>query len=172
MQKVILVGYMGCGKTTIAQILSEKTGFQVHDLDKLIEDQASLSINEIFKQKGEIYFRRLESDIFKAILHKNQNTIISTGGGTPCYANNHLLLNGDEVISVYLKASIPTLFERLKNSKSDRPLVNNQSDEGLKEFIAKHLFDRSYFYNQATHTVTVDDKSPETVADEIVGLLH
>ena len=172
MQKIILVGYMAVGKTTIGELLSEKIQVKLIDLDKLIENETNLSISNIFEQKGEIYFRKIEHKIFKESVESNKNLIISTGGGTPCYANNHLLLNRENVVSIYLKASIDVIFDRLKSEKKERPLVANQSDEELKEFIAKHLFERSYFYNQATFTVTVNNKSPEVITEEIIRLLN
>lgn len=172
MQKIILVGYMGVGKTTIAKLLAEKIEFKSLDTDTLIENYTNLSVSEIFKQKGEIYFRKKEHEVFKDVVENDEQLIISTGGGTPCYANNHLLLNGEHIMSIYLKASINCIFERLKNEKSERPLIANESEETLKEFIAKNLFDRSYFYNQATHTVTVDNKTPEEIVEEILKLLY
>lgn len=171
MQKIILVGYMAVGKSTIGKILSEKMKIKCIDLDELIESNEKLSIADIFKDKGEIYFRKLEHLEFKKLIDKDENLIISTGGGTPCYSNNHLLLNGDNVVSIYLKASIELIFERLENNKSERPLVANQSEEELKEFIAKNLFDRSYFYNQATYKLNVGHKTPEMIAGEIITLL-
>ncbi|WP_333601200.1 shikimate kinase [Flavobacterium sp.] len=172
MRKIILIGYMGVGKTTIAQLLAEKINWDWVDLDKLIETKAQLSIKEIFEQHGEIYFRKLEHELFKATVENDKTLIISTGGGTPCYANNHLLLNGEQVVSIYLKASIETIFERLKNEKSERPLVANHSEEELKEFIAKNLFDRSYFYIQATHKVEIDGKNPTEIVTDILALLN
>lgn len=172
MQKIILVGYMAVGKTTIAELLSKKRKIQWIDLDKLIEKEAGLSISEIFSQKGELFFRKMEHRLFKENVENNADLIISTGGGTPCYANSHLLLNGENVVSFYLKASIDTIFERLKSEKQQRPLVANQSEEELREFIAKHLFERSYFYNQSTHTIAINGKSPETIVEEILDLLN
>jgi len=172
MQKIILVGYMAVGKTTIAQLLAKKIHFRMVDLDKVIEKKMNLTINQIFELKGEIYFRKLEHELFKEILENNENLIISTGGGTPCYANNHLFLNGENSISIYLKASIDIIFERLRNGKKNRPLVANKSEEELKEFVAKHLFERSYYYNQATCTVLIDNKDPESIVKEILELLH
>jgi shikimate kinase len=172
MQKIILVGYMAVGKTTIANLLSEKIDFKAIDLDKIIENRAGLGIPEIFAQKGEIYFRKIEHELFKEVLNDNENLIISTGGGTPCYANNHLLLTGGNITSVYLKASLGLILERLESEKNERPLVANKSEEELKEFVAKHLFERSYFYNQAGHTISVDHKSPEEIAEEISALLN
>nr|MBP6557373.1 shikimate kinase [Flavobacterium sp.] len=96
----------------------------------------------------------------------------STGGGTPCYADNHLLLKGDNVVSIYLSASIDELYNRLKNNTAERPLVANQSEAELKEFIAKNLFDRSYYYHQATFKISTDSKSPETIVAQIEALLN
>ncbi|MES2410525.1 MAG: shikimate kinase [Bacteroidota bacterium] len=172
MKKVILIGYMTAGKTTIAQLLSEKIDLKYVDLDSLIEKKTNSSVGELFKLKGEIYFRRVEHELFKEILSSNENLIISTGGGTPCYSGNHLLLNGENCISIYLKASLPVILQRLNLEKNTRPLVASQSEEELKEFVAKHLFERSYFYNQATFKVDVDDKKPEEIVEEILQLLN
>ncbi len=172
MQKIILVGYMAVGKTTIAHLLAEKVNFEAVDLDKLIESCVGLTIPEIFEQKGEIYFRKIEHTLLKEILDSKENLIISTGGGTPCYANNHLLLVGENILSIYLKASIKLILERLQAEKKLRPLVSDKSDEELQEFVAKHLFERSYFYNQTNYTIPVDDKTPETIVAEIIKLLH
>lgn len=172
MMKVILVGYMAVGKTTIASLLSEKIGLKMVDLDNLIEEKTNLSVSDIFEHKGEIYFRNIEHEILKEVLENEEKLIISTGGGTPCYANNHLLINSKNAISIYLKASLPIIFERLKSDKKNRPLVANQSDEELEEFIAKHLFERSYFYNQATFKISIDNKNPEIIVKEIIQLLN
>ena len=172
MQKVILIGYMAVGKTTIARLLAQKMNWKWVDLDEIIEEKLNLSIKELFQQKGEIYFRKIEHEIFKELVKKNEKLIISLGGGTPCYANNHLFLNGDEVVSIYLQAPIAVIFDRLKEAKSERPLVVNQNDENLKAFIAKNLFDRSFFYNQATFKICVDAKTPEEITDEICQLLN
>lgn len=172
MQKVILIGYMAVGKTTIARLLAQKMNWKWVDLDEIIEEKMNLSIKELFQQKGEIYFRKIEHEIFKELVKKNEKLIISLGGGTPCYANNHLFLNGDEVVSIYLQASIAVIFDRLKEVKSERPLVVNQNDENLKAFIAKNLFDRSFFYNQATFKICVDAKTLEEITDEIRQLLN
>lgn len=171
MTKIILLGYMGSGKSTIANLLSEKTQIGVCDLDKIIEERVGMSVKNVFDQKGEIYFRKLEHQIFRELLASDEQMILSLGGGTPCYANNHEMLNGTDVISFYLKASIDTLYNRLLAIKEDRPLLAEQEKEEMKEYIAKHLFDRSYYYNQATHVITVDSKSPEDVVSNIYRFL-
>ncbi len=171
MIKIVLLGYMGSGKSTIAHLLSEKTQIEAFDLDEIIEERAGLSIKNIFEQKGEVFFRKLENQIFKELISSEKEMILSLGGGTPCYANNHELLNGDGVVSFYLKASIETLYGRLLSVRDNRPLIAEQEEEEMKEYIAKHLFDRSYYYNQATHIVSVDGKSPKEVSAEIKRIL-
>ena len=171
MRKIILLGYMGCGKSTIARKLSNISRIPYLDLDKCIEERMNLSINEIFEQKGEIFFRKIEHEILLELINLPESLIIGLGGGTPCYASNHELLNGQNTVSIYLKASIETLFNRLIVNKSNRPLIANLNDFELKEFIAKHLFDRSYYYNQATFKVVVDDKSIDETVLDIIEIL-
>ena len=171
MSKIFLIGYMGSGKSTIARLLAEKTGVSSFDSDNLIEKKTGMSVPEIFQQKGEIYFRKLEHEMLKTIIASPEPMIVSLGGGTPCYANNHELLNGEGVISVYLKGSIATLSERLSKSKTKRPLIDGLAENELGEFIAKHLFDRSYYYNKATYKVNIDGKSAADIVEEIAALL-
>ena len=171
MKKIILLGYMGCGKSTIAVKLSKMINVPFVDLDEMIEKKANLSINAIFDTHGEIYFRRLEHEVFVELLQTPERIIIGLGGGTPCYANNHELLKGEGIVSIYLKASIETLFNRLVLNKSKRPLIADKSEGEMKEFIAKHLFDRSFYYNQAQYKVNVDDKTIDQVVHDIVSSL-
>jgi shikimate kinase len=130
-----------------------------------------MTINQIFESFGEVYFRKLEHDVFVELLAAPENQIIGLGGGTPCYANNHELLKGEGITSVYLKASVETLFSRLAHNKSKRPIVANKTEDELKEFIAKHLFDRSYYYNQAEYKVSVDNQTIDETVAAIVAVL-
>lgn len=171
MKKIILLGYMGCGKSTIASKLSGIINVSFVDLDEKIEEKANLSINAIFETHGEIYFRKLEHQVFIELLNSPEQLIIGLGGGTPCYANNHELLKGEGVVSIYLKASIETLFNRLNHNKSKRPLIAAKGEDEMREFIAKHLFDRSFYYNQAQYKVVVDDKTIDQTVLDIVAIL-
>ena len=171
MNKIILLGYMGSGKSVVAELLARKIGFPFKDLDEIIEWHENLPIKNIFEQKGEIYFRKLEHTLFKELIFSSENFVLALGGGTPCYANNHKLLKGQGIASVYLKASLDELYGRLVKEKADRPLIAAMDEVEMKEFIAKHLFERSYFYNQAGHVVTVDHKLPEEIVSEIESLI-
>ena len=171
MKKVVLIGYMGSGKSVLSKKLSEKIGIPFVELDEMIEKRCDLSIERIFATKGELFFRKLEHQLFVELLENDEDIIISTGGGTPCYFNNHELLQKEDVVSIYLKASIETLYSRLVDEKQKRPLIAHLNDEESKEFIAKHLFDRSFYYNQANFKVIVDGKSIETIVEEMYQLL-
>ncbi|CAM1340680.1 shikimate kinase [Tenacibaculum aestuarii] len=165
--KIVLLGYMASGKSTIGRILAEKLQISFIDLDAYIEEKEKMSVSDVFKEKGEIYFRKQEHVYLKELLDKKEDFVLSLGGGTPCYAGNmNVLLSYDDVTSIYLKTSIQTIMERLVNEKSQRPLVARLNEDELAEFIAKHLFERSYYYNQATHKLVVDNKDVnETVED-------
>ncbi|MGK4567463.1 shikimate kinase [Flavobacterium sp. 3HN19-14] len=151
--------------------MAESTGLNSVDLDHLIEKKAGMTVPEIFQCKGEIHFRKLEHEMLKAVAASQDDAIVSLGGGTPCYANNHELLNGNGIISIYLKGSVATLCERLSKSKTKRPLIAGLSENELGKFIAKHLFDRSYYYNQATYKINIDGKSLSAIVNEITDLL-
>ena len=172
MKKVVLIGYMGSGKSVVSAMLAQKTGFDFVELDESIEKKCGMSVATIFATKGELYFRKVERELFLEFLQNtSRELIISTGGGTPCYYNNHELLQAEGVVSVYLKASVAALTQRLDKEKSSRPLLAHLSTEELSEFIAKHLFDRNFYYNQATFKISVDAKSVEEIVNEIATLL-
>jgi shikimate kinase len=170
--KIILLGYMGSGKSTIGKALANELNLSFVDLDHAIENEIGMSIRDYFEASGELKFRRLENEVLKKILNENNDMILSTGGGTPCYGNNLDLMKMTFNAKVfYLKATIKTLTERLVSEKDIRPLIQSIGDDDLPEFIGKHLFERSNFYLQAHHVVDIDQKSVETIVKEIVELL-
>jgi shikimate kinase len=168
---ISLVGYMGSGKSHISKILSEKLDFKLIDLDKEISRRHKLTIPEIFEKKGEIYFRKLERETLEEILASEENVILSLGGGTPVYYNNMEIINHNSK-SVFLRASVGTLSERLLKQKEKRPLIATISDENLAEFIAKHLFERNGFYNKAQINVITDAREPDDIVNEIIEKLY
>lgn len=170
-KKIILLGYMGSGKTVVASKLATVLQKTHLDLDSLVENKENLEVNSIFKTKGELYFRKLEHQVFKGLIESDDEFILSLGGGTPCYANNHLYLKNDDIVSIYLKTSVEELHTRLLGNKSSRPLIAAMKEEELKEFIAKHLFDRSYYYHQAKYIVLTDAKSIDAIVEEIKNLI-
>lgn len=172
MKKIVLLGYMGAGKSFFGKELANITQRKFIDLDEYIQKSENTSIEMLFKTKGELYFRKKEHQYLIEILNCDEEIVLSLGGGTPCYFNNMDLFQKEDVISVYIKASVETLFQRLKAQKSQRPLIAGIEDNDLKEFIAKHLFDRSYFYNQANIKINVDEKEVNEVVNELVALIR
>ncbi|NCO63456.1 MAG: AAA family ATPase [Flavobacteriales bacterium] len=169
---VILIGYMASGKSTLGSVLAEKLHCNFIDLDDYIINEEGTSVETIFKNKGEIYFRKLETKCLNKIIKEKNNLVLSLGGGTPCYADNMFnILSSKNVKSFYLRASVSSLVERLKNKKSKRPLIAHlNTNEELNEFIAKHLFERHAFYNQAHVKISIDGKSKQEILNEL--LLH
>lgn len=158
---------MGSGKTLVSKELSILNNFKIFDLDTEISKQNNRSITEIFKEKGEIFFRKTEKEVLEKILSTEKNIILSLGGGTPCYYNNIDSIN-EKTISVFLKTNVKTLAQRLSSEKDKRPLIQNISNEDLPEFIAKHLFERNPFYNQAKITINTNNLSAREIAEEIL----
>jgi len=115
-------------------------------------------------------FRKIETTYLNELIANQENSIISLGGGTPCYGNNlEELLNAKNTITIYLKASLNELVKRLVKDKDKRPLIAHLKPESeVLEFIGKHLFERSYYYNQAAEIINVDDKNMDTIVEEII----
>jgi len=169
--KIILVGYMGSGKSAVGMCLAKSLGMNFLDLDAYIEKELNTTISEIFKSKGELYFRRKEHEYLQQVLRQDESLVVGTGGGTPCYSGNMKLLADTTPYVFYLKVSISGLLSRLQKEKEQRPLISDISDEDLPEFIGKHLFERNPFYTMAHHTIVCDDKTISEISEEIEGLL-
>jgi len=150
-ERIYLVGYMGSGKTTTGRKLAALMDYQFADLDKLIEKTYKTSIPLLFKKYDEHAFRLIEQRMLLTTQSYKQ-TVISTGGGAPCFFDNMKKIN-QYGVSIYLKLSPGQLLERLKKARKKRPLIENLDDEQLLEYINKNLQEREAFYNQA-HIVT------------------
>ena len=165
---VVLLGYMGCGKSTVGQQLANKLDFNFLDLDEFVEQKQQATISEIFNSKGEIFFRNLEAEAVKQLCNESDSLVLALGGGTPCYADTmQFLVNHPNIKSVFLNLSIKNLSQRLIHEKAKRPLIANLNNEDIPEFIAKHLFERSFYYNQAELTIQTDNLEIEEIIDAI-----
>ncbi|MEP3836200.1 MAG: shikimate kinase [Algibacter sp.] len=167
---IILIGYMASGKTSIGKKIAKKMNYSFLDLDDFIEEKENMSVSEIFKTKGEIYFRKQEAHYLKALLQSENNTILSVGGGTPCYSGNmDVILAAENAKCIYLKAALPTLANKLLLKKAKRPLIAHiETIEEMTEFIGKHLFERAQYYNQAEIKVAIDNKTKDEVVEDII----
>ena len=169
MNKIILLGYMGSGKSAVGFSLKQQLGFDYIDLDHYMKVKMKINISDIFNSKGEIYFRKKERQYLEEVLKENVTLILSLGGGTPCYYDSMAYINAiPDVKTIYLKTSVKELSKRLFNDEADRPLIKHlKSEEAIKEFVGKHLFERSVFYNEAHLSILTDGKSIVQVVDEI-----
>ena len=123
---VALMGYMGSGKSTIGKALATVLNYKFLDLDAYISEQERATIPELFDKKGEIYFRKKETQYLSDVLNSKSNIVLALGGGTPCYGTNlKLILDNDHVTSFYLKLSIQLLAERLFKERDSRPLISH-----------------------------------------------
>src|SRR5690606_16946831 len=143
---IFLIGYMGSGKTTLGKRLAAKLNRTWVDIDTFIETKLGLTINLIFAQFGEEYFRTVESEILKQ--HSSSNIIVSTGGGAPCFFDNMKWMNNIG-ITVYLQMSTEAILSRIENAKTSRPLLKDLNNSDLKNFVEYQLKERSIYYNQA-----------------------
>ena len=168
---ISLLGYMGCGKTHISKRLSRELNYNFIDLDTVISRKNKLSIPDIFKQKGEIFFRQQERAVLEEILATHKDVILSLGGGTPAYYNNMEVINQNSV-SFYLQTSVQILTERLLRQKHKRPLIARIPDEDLPEFIAKHLFERIPFYSKAQFTINTLGRESDAIIAEIISRIY
>jgi len=105
-------------------------------------------------------------------LIQNQSLIISTGGGLPCYFNNHELFQEPNIISIYLKYQPKNLAKRLISDKINRPIVAKIGEDELLEFVSKHLFERNQYYMQAEHIISCDDKTIDEIVEECLTIIH
>ncbi len=166
---IILIGYMGVGKSYIGRKLAKELKIDFFDLDNYIELNEKQSITNILNEKGEIYFRNIEKKSLNLLLKKKGKYLISTGGGTPCYSNNiELIKKNGGLKSFYLKSSNTHLTNRLFYEKENRPLISSiDSKKELNSFISKHLFERNFFYNQADYIINIDKKKTTEILLEI-----
>lgn len=168
--KIFLIGYMGCGKSTVGKILSQLLNFGFIDFDRYIENATGKTISHIFENEGEEKFRELEKKYLEEICSLN-NVVISLGGGTPCFFNNIDRIN-KHGISVYLEMSVDSLVKRLSKAKRKRPLIQGMNSVDLKYFIEANLEKRKPVYTQAHHIIDSENKTPEELAELILGKIN
>ena len=153
MRRIILIGYMGAGKTTVGKSLSKELNIPFYDLDWYIESRMRKTVAQIFAEKGEEGFRKIEHNMLHEVA-EFEDVIVSCGGGTPCFFDNMDYLN-QQGQGVYLKASPEVLYKHLLMGKVERPLLKGKSPEELIVFIKEQLEKREPFYTKARYTLDV-----------------
>ena len=154
MIRIIIIGYMGAGKTTVGRALSRELGIPFYDLDWYIESRMRKTVKQLFDERGEEGFRRIERNMLHEVA-EFENVIVSCGGGTPCFFDNMEYMN-QQGQTVYLQASPEVLYGHLLMGKSVRPLLLGKTREELLVFIKEQLKQREPYSPQARHILNVD----------------
>lgn len=154
MKRIIILGYMGAGKTTVGKALAQNLKMEFYDLDWYIESRMRKTVKQIFDERGEAGFRKIEYNLLHEVA-EFENIILSCGGGTPCFFDNIDYLNRQGE-TVYLKATPEVLYGHLKMGKTVRPLLLGKTPDEVKVFIRQQLQEREPFYSKAKHTLDVN----------------
>lgn len=154
MRRIILIGYMGAGKTTLGKALGNEIGLPFYDLDWYIETRMHRTVKQLFDERGEEGFRKIEYNMLHEVA-EFENVVISCGGGTPCFFDNIDYMN-QQADTVYLKASPDVLYQHLKMGRTVRPLLLNKTPEETRQFIKEQISKREPFYQKAKYTFNVD----------------
>lgn len=156
---------MGAGKSYWGKQLADHWQLPYYDLDEVIVEAEEMAISDIFATKGEDYFRERESMLLRELSRQN-NFLISCGGGTPCFQDNMDFMN-DRGITVWINPSLEAMVERLQRKKYKRPLIQDLDDEDLLDFVEKKLAERAPFYQQSKHIISSDNISLDTFTQNI-----
>lgn len=152
--RIILIGYMGAGKTTVGKALAERLGMPFYDLDWYIQSRMRRTVKQLFDERGEEGFRKVEQTMLHEVA-EFENIVLSCGGGTPCFFDNMDYLNRQGE-TCYLKAAPEVLYGHLSMGKTVRPLLLNKTPEEVRLFIRDQLKVREPFYSKAKHTLDVN----------------
>ena len=167
MSSIILIGFMGAGKTTVGKELA-KRGFEFIDTDAYIEQCEKMSISEIFAQKGEAYFRQAETNALKTLLAQEKQFVISCGGGMPLREENRKLLKKLGMV-VYLKIRPETVLARLKGDTTRPLLLGDDSGEKVRTLMAQR---EACYMSDSDCVLNVDQKTPDELARQILSFFH
>jgi len=163
--RIFLIGFMGCGKTTLGKKLAQKMGFSFIDLDHELERATGTTVSEYFSEKGEEAFRSLEKEILNTLPYPT-NCIVSTGGGTPCFFDNMEFMNRSG-ITIYIEMPPAALAKRLEYGKHKRPLIANMDEGEMITFIENKLAERNPFYKRSFLRVNGVGITPAKVKNEL-----
>lgn len=170
--RIFLLGFMGVGKSTLGRLLAEQLALRFLDFDVLLEEHQQMSISDIFARYGEVYFRKLEHDLLREVVQTNDQFVMGTGGGLPCYNHNMQFMN-EQGQTIYLKSDPVAIAGRLGKSTGLRPLIVGKSALELYEYVEETLAKRDQFYAQANLVIDIDlQATKESNVDLIVKTIR
>lgn len=172
MKPLFLIGYMGCGKSTVGRKLARRLGWRFADTDALVEEAEGASVADIFHYEGEERFRKVEREVLERLLAADEPTVVSTGGGLPAWSDNMERMNAAGE-TVYLQRSAEGIARRLTPyGRRKRPKLRGLSDEELVPFMERDMALRAPFYERAQLVLSCDALSDEAVLDRIEARLR
>ena len=165
--KIFLIGYMGCGKSSLGRRLARRAGVRFVDMDSEIEQREGASIGDIFRFEGEEYFRGRERDLIEEIAVSEGDMVVSTGGGAPTWGDNMERMN-TAGMTVYLRRSPRQIASRLSlHGRQKRPKLRGLNDEELVAFMTANMAEREPFYSRARLCIDCAERSD----DELIELI-
>ncbi len=172
MKPIFLIGYMGCGKSTLGRKLSRRLGLPFYDTDTLVEEHEGASVNDIFRYEGEERFRELERDAIETIVSRGEACIVSTGGGLPVWRDNMERMN-QTGHTIYLHRSAEQIAARLTPyGKRKRPRLKDLKDDELIDFMTRNMAEREPFYTLARVTIECDGREDYELIEQIAKTIE
>ena len=168
MKPLFLVGYMGCGKSTIGRKLARALHLEFVDTDHRIEEREGATVIDIFHYEGEERFRTIEREVLEEVITAERASVVSTGGGLPAWGDNMARMN-EVGRTIYLKRSAENIASRLSPyGRQKRPRLRGLNDEELVIFMREDMAKRDPYYSQAVQVVACEGKSDEEIIREII----
>lgn len=163
--KIFINGYMAAGKTTFGKALAQKIGTLFIDLDQYIEENTGMTISELFTERGEKNFRKLEKELLQKAVEETDDAVIACGGGTPCFHNNMKFMNNNG-LTIFLETSTPVLISRLQLQNATRPILAGKTNDEIREKVLTQLCERLPHYMEAKLKWHGDDLENEKEIEE------
>ena len=169
--KLFLIGYMGCGKSSLGRKIAKRGGMRFVDMDSMIEEREGASVSDIFHYQGETYFREKERGLIEELATEQDDVVVSTGGGVPTWQDNMARMNeiGE---CVYLRRTAEQIASRLSpHGRQKRPKLRGLNDDELVAFMTANMAEREPFYAQAKHCVDCVSLSDEELIEKILAIV-